>query len=103
MTLYKHFASKKGIEVGVPENANLPLRFTLRVEGSFEALKEGCLKYGVSIRRGVDELLHRTIGLRDEQFPCATKLFNQTVSIPFYPSLCESEVEKVFQSLDALK
>ncbi|MDB2497679.1 DegT/DnrJ/EryC1/StrS family aminotransferase [Alphaproteobacteria bacterium] len=67
-------------------------RFTLRVQQGFDAVLLAMLANGVQVRRGVDELLHRRLGLDDHDFPNAAALFSETISIPFYPSLGEEEV-----------
>ena len=74
-------------------------RFTFRTRKDFEAVQAGFLARGVQVRRGVDDLLHRLLGLKDRDFPIASKLFEQTVSIPFYPSLSDDEVEQVLYAM----
>lgn len=59
-------------------------------------------KCGVQVRRGVDALLHRQNGQSDDCFPVATKLFERNVSIPFYPSLENGQVERVIQALEGI-
>lgn len=100
--LYKDMAQQKGIEVGTPCDCNLPFRFILRVKGPFEKVHERCENLGVSIRRGVDELLHRTMSLDDARFLNSVQLFNTTVSVPFHPSLSDSEAEQVVTAFDAI-
>ena len=70
-------------------------RYTLRAQCGFESAKTALLAQGVQARRGVDELLHRRLGLDDRDYPGATKLFAQVVSVPFYPSLNEQEQAQV--------
>ena len=50
---------------------------------------------GIKLKRGVDALLHRTNGLRDDNFPTAVKLYGSVISIPFYPALSEQEIEYI--------
>ena len=50
---------------------------------------------GITVRRGVDELLHRRLGLEDDAFPVATQCYLHTVSIPSVPSLDDREVDRV--------
>lgn len=54
-------------------------------------------------RRGVDTLLHRTIGLKDNQFINAIKCYNQTVSIPCYPALSEEEQKHIVEHCKKLE
>jgi len=84
-----------GLKVGISESSNMLFRFTLRGRFDFEAAVDSMEKRGISIRRGVDELSHRLIGLSDGGFPCAKYLIETTISIPFYPALTEEEVELV--------
>jgi len=74
-------------------------RYTLRAQYGFENAQAALLAQGVQARRGVDELLHRRLGLNDHDFPGATKLFSQVVSIPFYPSLTEQEQAQVLHAI----
>jgi UDP-4-amino-4-deoxy-L-arabinose-oxoglutarate aminotransferase len=82
--------------VGMPK---FLFRYTLRIQSCFESSQASLLINGVHSRRGVDELLHRRIGLNDRNFPCAIKLFDQVISIPFYPSITEQERKKVVRAL----
>jgi UDP-4-amino-4-deoxy-L-arabinose-oxoglutarate aminotransferase len=74
-------------------------RYTLRTQRAFEAVQAAFLAKGVQVRRGVDDLLHRRIGLDERDFPVAAKLFAQTVSIPFHPSLSDEEVSRVLLAM----
>lgn len=78
-------------------------RLPLKVKGGLEKYEQPFLQKGIHIRKGVDKLLHRLMGLNDIQFPVATELFNETISIPLYPSLTDEEVESCIQALDLLK
>ena len=69
---------------------------------SIEPLIEKFLEKGIIVRRGVDELLHRTMGLDDQKFPNSVELFETNLSIPFYPALEEHEIERVAESLAIL-
>ncbi|MEO5328833.1 MAG: aminotransferase class I/II-fold pyridoxal phosphate-dependent enzyme [Magnetococcus sp. THC-1_WYH] len=74
-------------------------RYTLRAQYGFESAQTALLAQGVQARRGVDELLHRRLGLDDHDYPGATKLFSQVVSLPFYPSLTEQEHAQVLRAI----
>ena len=87
---------------------SLFFRFPLRVNGDFERIRGEFAALGVQVRRGVDVLLHRTAGLEAARFPNAERLFEETLSIPLYPALNDSEAarvvaaaEKVLQPLGA--
>jgi UDP-4-amino-4-deoxy-L-arabinose-oxoglutarate aminotransferase len=87
----------------IPNYIGMPLflfRYTLLAQHGFKSAQAALLKHGVQARRGVDELLHRRIGLDDQNYPSATKLFDQVVSIPFYPSITKQEQEKVLRAVE---
>ena len=65
-------------------------------------MKSRFAAYGVSIRKGVDQLAHRAKGLHDAPFPNALRAYNHTVSVPFYPALTDDEVEAVGAALSEL-
>jgi perosamine synthetase len=56
----------------------------------FNTIKDEFSKYGISVRKGVDTLLNVS-----DEFKGAKKLFNNTLSIPIYPSLSAEEINKV--------
>jgi UDP-4-amino-4-deoxy-L-arabinose-oxoglutarate aminotransferase len=68
-------------------------RFPLRFAGGLGAVQEKFASAGVTVRRGVDELLHRLLGRPDSDFPRATQHYHETVSLPIYPALEDAELE----------
>jgi UDP-4-amino-4-deoxy-L-arabinose-oxoglutarate aminotransferase len=74
-------------------------RYTLRAQQGFDRVQPVLLARGVHARRGVDELLHRRLGLEESNFPGAAALFAQTISIPFHPSLSEQEIVQVLGAM----
>lgn len=70
-------------------------RFVLQVESEFDGLQQQFAREGIHLRRGVDKLLHRDEGLSDAQFATATSLWNETISIPYYPALTHAEAQRV--------
>jgi perosamine synthetase len=85
-----------------PNSENF-FRFTVKFNGNIERKVDQFYEYGISLRRGVDELLHRSHKLPDDEFPQAVNLFNSLISIPFYPSLIENEIDRILQCLPNLK
>ena len=67
--------------------------------GDFERRQKEFAEYGIAIRRGVDALLHRKIGLSDNEYPNSVNCFDHTISIPAVPSLTDSEVERVIHAI----
>ncbi len=53
---------------------------------------------GIAVRRGVDELLHQRYKKPDALFPVANRLFAETLSIPIYPALTDSEQDRVIEA-----
>lgn len=92
---YTAAAQSLGISICANLQSDMLFRFTLRSKRSFEWLRSRFLDRGIIVRRGVDELLHRTIGLSDLAFPMAVSLYQGTVSVPFYPSLSGEEAATV--------
>lgn len=66
-------------------------RFPFHRAGGLERCQSEFQRRGIHVRRGVDLLLHRTLGLADAAFPNATEHFNTTVSLPLYPALTDAE------------
>lgn len=77
-------------------------RFPLLLEGGLETYSPLFLSRGIHVRRGVDRLLHRLLGLPDRQFPMATALFRSTVSLPIYPALTAAEQSYCVEHLTAV-
>jgi dTDP-4-amino-4,6-dideoxygalactose transaminase len=82
---------------------SMHFRFVLRAPGGLQAHGEHFLKRGIAVRRGVDELLHRVMGLPDESFPEATSHFNTTISTPIHPAMSEEEVDRCAEALASLR
>lgn len=74
-------------------------RFPVTPPSDFDTCAEHCARRGVIVRRGVDALLHRQLGLDDGDFPNAVRAFDSTLSIPLYPSLSNEEQERVIEAL----
>jgi perosamine synthetase len=100
---YTEAAQRLDIAISASPQSNMLFRFTLRSERPFETVQAGFLNQGINVRRGVDELLHRTIGLNDSAFPIAASLYQRTVSVPFYPSLSIDESTAVSDAFRVLK
>jgi UDP-4-amino-4-deoxy-L-arabinose-oxoglutarate aminotransferase len=70
-------------------------RFPVRWPGEFATIQGRFRDKGIHVRRGVDVLLHRVLGLESDSFPVAEKLFTETVSIPIYPTLTDDEQRRI--------
>jgi len=69
-----------------------------------KAVKKEFFREGVTVINPLEiwELLHNYIRLNKTEFPNAEKAAHQTVSIPIYPSLTDSEVAKIRGVIDGL-
>lgn len=83
-----------GVARCAPGNpTTMHFRYPLRVEGGITRYAQLFSDQGVVVRRGVDELMHRVLGLPDGEFRQATEAFAETVSLPLYPSMPEADLE----------
>jgi len=74
-------------------------RFPVRVpRPGLESFAAGFLTEGIIVRRGVDELLHRRLGLHDADFPESVRHFETTLSLPIYPALSDEHRDHVAAS-----
>jgi len=74
-------------------------RYVVESQVPFGAVDLHFKSKSITVKRGVDELLHRTQGLNDSDFPNSVDLYNSNVSLPFYPGLSDSEVERVADAI----
>ena len=83
-------------------NSSFLFRFTIRNKYSFEKLQNKFFSRKIIIKKGVDTLVHNSLNLKDSNFPNALNLFKEVISIPFYPSLSEEEINRVLISIDKI-
>lgn len=69
---------------------------------SFDHLQAAFLERDIVVRRGIDQLIHRTINHPDQLYPNAVRAFNQTLSIPIYPSLTDKEIALIINAANEL-
>jgi len=70
-------------------------RFPLIISQPFEMIKQDFENEGIAVRQFIDFLLHKIIEQPKDIFPMAELHFRQTLSIPIYPSLHDSQVEYI--------
>ena len=85
-----HFASQFQV---LEKLGAMYYRLPIRVDGGLEAYEKPFSRKGITIRRGVDELLHRLRHLPDADFPNACTAYYKTISLPIYPAMSDSEIE----------
>ncbi len=73
-------------------------RFPITIKNGFLGFSNAMAAHGVSVRRGVDKLLHLEFG---EQSTCrnAERIYAETASLPIYPSLTDGQVEFVCRAV----
>jgi UDP-4-amino-4-deoxy-L-arabinose-oxoglutarate aminotransferase len=74
---------------------SMHFRFTLWLPGGLESVEKPFADAGITVRRGVDELLHRLAGESDEAYPSAVRHYEETVSLPIHPSMTMEEARHV--------
>ncbi len=74
-------------------------RFVVRSKLPFAKVERAFADAGITVRRGVDALLHRSIGKDPSGFPNAERLFAESVSVPIYPALSDDDVERISRAL----
>ena len=66
-------------------------RFPLKIPGGVDVYQDWFAQKNICVRRGVDRLLHRLMGIADDNFRESARLFDMTVSLPIYPALTDEE------------
>jgi dTDP-4-amino-4,6-dideoxygalactose transaminase len=77
-------------------------RFPVHIDGGLESCQAAFLENGIHVRKGVDVLLHRTLGLPDGDFPVSVRHFDSVVSLPIYPALTPAEESRCVETAAAL-
>lgn len=98
-TKYNEALEECSVQPGYSQQVDFLFRFTLRSKVGFERLQKQFYDHGVHVRRGVDDLLHRRLGQPDAGFPVTSRLFNETLSLPFYPALEHVEADRVLRCI----
>lgn len=96
-------AASNGLTVrgnGHASSAQL-FRYVMWAPQGFTFAQQWFRARGVTVRRGVDALLHRTEARSsDRDFPVASDLFHHHVSVPYFPALTDSQVLRVVTALE---
>ncbi len=87
---------------GAVREKSIFVRFPVKIKGDFDSCRRRFDVLGVQVRHGVDDLLHWGRALNGDAFPAAERLFAETISIPIYPALEESEIDAVVQACNAI-
>jgi len=79
---------------------NIFFRFPVFGDIDFPAVRQVMAERGIHVRSGVDALIHRPMGLHDDDFPNAMAAFVGTCCIPIYPALTDGEIEAIIAAFD---
>lgn len=79
---------------------DMPFRFAFHHACGLPAFARRFAEKGITVRRGVDELLHRLCNLTDAAFVQSVAHFNTTLSLPIHPELSEIDVDRVIAAAD---
>jgi len=77
-------------------------RFVIKLPAPFKVVAGWFESRSITVRRGVDNLLHRILKLPRKKFPVAEALFAQTISLPIYPALSQENIHRVADAAAAL-
>ena len=83
-------------------STTMHFRFPMQLPFGLPSVADRFAERGVTVRRGVDQLLHRSIGEEDDRFPTACRLFDTTVMLPIYPALTDEEHEGCIDAAAAI-
>lgn len=75
-------------------------RFVTRATGGVDGAQSCFADRGVIVRRGVDQLLHRLLGVDDASYPNAVQAYTTSVSVPCHASLTAAEHTRCAQALE---
>jgi UDP-4-amino-4-deoxy-L-arabinose-oxoglutarate aminotransferase len=79
------------------ERCSIFFRFPIRINEDFYVTQAKFGKHGISVRRGVDTLLHRQLNQKSSNFQSAERTFKETLSLPIYPALTAEEQRRIIE------
>ena len=82
-----------------PDREHIYYRYVVRTERCTELLDAG-REAGIAYRRPVFKPLHRYLGITG--YPGAEEAFDETVSLPLYPSLSDIEMKTILHHLQSI-
>lgn len=96
-----YFDSLRPLSINLPKHvrdSSIFYRFPIRTALPFKAIKAAFYERGIHVRRGVDALLHRYLGLKPEHYPVSEACYEETVCLPLYPALEDSEIWHIIEA-----
>jgi dTDP-4-amino-4,6-dideoxygalactose transaminase len=76
--------------------------YPVYTETPFEDCVRFFKRYGIPVRRGVEQPLHRHMGLDVEEFENTEEMFNRIITLPIYPTLAREAMENVARGIRAI-
>lgn len=77
-------------------------RYVLESTKDFNQIRNSFESKGIAVRKGVDNLIHRSLGLDNKYFLLTERKFQEAVSIPILPQMTEEEVDLVIEAVNEL-
>lgn len=96
---YREVIAGSAVTVLNDQSNRAPYRFMILSDHGFEKTKDFFAHRGITVRRGIDSLLHRNHHQGDGDFPNGADLFSRAASIPNYPALNWSQVRRIAAAL----
>lgn len=94
---YDKFLSKSNIEYFslVVDRYNTYFRYIISLKGNIQKTIQYLKKNKVDAEEPIAKPLHRLLELDSSRFPNTEMVFHRSISLPIYPTLKKSEVEKI--------
>jgi perosamine synthetase len=95
----EHLANMPDLQIPRKTKGTTFFRFPVRIRKRFDflAIKQAMDQRGVHVRQGVDLMLHQIA--KAGSYPCADRLFKETISLPIYPSLKIKDIQYIVSCL----
>ena len=81
------------------KKTNIYYRYVIRVNKDAGAIISRLKRRGIEAKRPVFKPLHRYFGLEKRSFPAAERVFKEAISLPIYPDLKDSDMQKTADTL----
>lgn len=97
----QYFSAFEDLLIELPHSIrhkSIFFRFPILLDRDFGELQKEFATFGIAVRRGVDDILHRHTNLNPKEFQNTEKLFNSTLSIPIYPALKQDEIKHIIDT-----
>ena len=85
-------------------NESIYFRFPLRYKSfqTFERIQYRFKQNGISVRKGVDMLLHEAYEIKNADFENSKQVYEETISIPIYPAMSLDEAKYIAKTVNRI-